>query len=169
MKKVTVKGLFVLVVSAFIIYSCQGGSNSQKAQEQISQKEADEVKVLENNDVSFVVADKYFVNNTVKEISNPKITTLDEFNKVFGAAATMGADGKPTEIDFSKQYVVAVVKSETGYSTTIAPVSLQKNDNQLVFTYKVETGEKQSYTIRPCLIIIVDKSNDGDVVLNEVE
>ena len=38
----------------------------------------------------------------------PKITTEEEFNKLFGMATIMGKDGKPTAIDFTKQFVLGV-------------------------------------------------------------
>jgi len=56
----------------------------------------------------------------------------------------------------------------TEYSTTINPVSLQKNDKgEIILTYKIKKGNKQTYTIKPSLAIIVDKTNNGQVVLKE--
>ena len=53
-------------------------------------------------DVSYILAANYFVKNTVNQLDNPKIETAEKFNEIFGMATTMGKEGKPTEIDFSK-------------------------------------------------------------------
>jgi hypothetical protein len=119
--------------------------------------------------VAYTVAKNYFVKNTVVEFNTPKIETAEEFEANFGMATTMGADGKPTDIDFAKQFVIAVVLPSTDYATKINAISLVKNAaGELVFNYKVETGkEKQSYTMRPMLAIIVDKTVVGKVVLKQ--
>lgn len=119
-------------------------------------------------EVSFTVAKNYFVNNTVTKLDNPKIETEEQFSQVFGMARTMGEDGKPTAIDFSKQYVIAVVLPETDLSTNIEAISLQKSaNNEITLNYKVVRGQKQSYTMRPSLLLIVDKKDNGAVKLNE--
>jgi hypothetical protein len=118
--------------------------------------------------VPYTIAEKYFIKNTVTNIDIPKIETSEKFNEYFGAATTMGLHGKPTQIDFTWQYVIAMTLPSTNYLTTIKPVSLQKNDKgEIVLTYKIEKGEKQSFSTKPGLAIIVDKSNDGTVVLRE--
>jgi hypothetical protein len=120
--------------------------------------------------VAYIVADHYFVNNTVKDFTSHKITDSKEFDTIFGMGAVMGKNGEPTSINFKTQYVIAIVKPETDHTTTLTPVSLVKNKNgKLLFTYRCETGAKQSYTIRPCLIIIVDKAHDGDVFIKEIQ
>ena len=117
-------------------------------------------------EIPYIVAKNYFVRNDVTTVENPKIETQAAFEQVFGMAPVMSKDGQPTEIDFSKQFVIAVVLPETDLSTVIKPISLKKNGkNKLVFTYHVGRGQKQTYTIRPCLAIVVDKAYKGDVVL----
>lgn len=169
MNKMTVNRLFVLVISSLIFIACQGGSKAEKNQDSATPAE-DKTKIVSTNvEIPYIVANRYFVNNTVKSIDSPKITTQAEFDKIFGAATAMGEDGLPTKINFSKQYVIAVIKPETDYSTTLVPIGLQKEENgEIVFSYKVEKGEKQSYTTVPCLIIVVDNSTSGNVVLEEI-
>lgn len=119
--------------------------------------------------IAYHVADHYFLNNNVKKMPAPKIATTNEFNKLFGCAPVMGKNGMPTNIDFSKEYVIAVCKPETDISTELAPVSLTKDaGGNIVFTYKTTVGQKQTYTIVPCLLIVVDKKNEGPVVLKEI-
>lgn len=163
MNKMTVRNLFVLMILTSIVYACQSGTNSGKTQEQTNA-----TRSSDKEDIPFTVAKNYFVNNTIKNIDNPKITSQDQFNKIFGAAAAMGTGGSPTKIDFTKQYVIAVVKPESEYNTVITPVSLPKDNDHLIFTYKVEKGEKQSYTMLPCLIVIVDNTYNRDIILKEI-
>lgn len=121
-------------------------------------------------DVSFTVAKNYFVNNNVIKLDNPKIETAENFNTVFGMAPLMGAEGKPTEIDFTNQYVIAVVLPETNLTTTIEPVSLQKNTkNEITLTYKYLVGQSQSFTTRPNFAIIVKRSENGNILLKEIK
>ena len=64
---------------------------------------------MKATDIPFIVTKNYFTKNTVKRggLENPKIETKENFDGIFGAATTM--NGKPSEINFSKQYVIAVV------------------------------------------------------------
>lgn len=122
------------------------------------------------SDIAFTVAQNYFVKNTVKNLEDPKIETAEKFNEIFGMATTMGKDGKPTEIDFKKQYVIAVILAETDVMTTVKPVRLQKDEQgKITLLYKTSVGQKQSFSTRPSLEIIVDKSDSGTIVLKEQE
>ena len=61
-----------------------------------------------------------------------------------------------------------MVADETDTATEIAPVSLQKNDeNQVTLIYRMNKGSKQSFKIRPLLIVIVDKTQGGTVSVKE--
>ncbi len=123
----------------------------------------------DNKNIPFTMAKNYFVHNTVTKIDNPKMETAEKFSEIFGMATTMGITGKPTEIDFSKQFVIAVILPETDLSTTIYPISLLKNTkNEIILHYKSVVGEKQSFTTRPNLILIVDKIENGRIILHEI-
>ncbi len=115
--------------------------------------------------MNYETAHNYFVKNTVKpeDPVNGKIDSREKFEAVFGAAATMGKEGRPTPIDFDKQYVIVVIGNETDTATELKPLDLKKDskNNDITFTYQRTKGEKQSFTIRPSLIIIVDKVNEG--------
>ena len=112
-----------------------------------------------------VVTDEGKVNDQVFP-EYPKITTEEEFNKLFGMATTMGNDGKPTAIDFTKQFVLAIVLPETDFATEINPVKVEEKGDSLLYTYDVKTGEKQTFSIQPVSIIILDKKYENkDIVL----
>ena len=69
-----------------------------------------------------------------------------------------------------KRIVIAIVLSKTENATTIQPVALKKDANHsLVFEYKVAVGDKQSYTSRPFLLVLVDKKWEGQVQLKKVK
>ena len=77
---------------------------------------------VENKEVAFGIAKNYFFKNDLDILpASPKITTEENFNKLFGMATTMGKDGKPTSIDFSKQFVLVIVLPVTDIATEINP------------------------------------------------
>ena len=126
------------------------------------------VTAVENNgessEVAFEVAKNYFFKNDQVIPEYPKITTEEEFNKLFGMATVMGEDGKPTSIDFTKQFVLAIVLPVTDTATEINPVKVEAKSDSLFYTYEVKTGEKQSFTIQPVSIIILDKQYENNEV-----
>ena len=133
------------------------------------------VSAVENNgessEVAFEVAKNYFLKNNQMIPETPKITTEEEFNKLFGMATTMGEEGKPTTIDFTKQFVLAIVLPQTDMATEISPVKLEEQGDSLLYTYEIKTGEKLSFTIQPVSIIIIDKQyeNKEIILTNEQE
>jgi hypothetical protein len=121
-----------------------------------------------NKKISYVVAKNYFVKNSAETLLQPQIESQEQFDAIFGMAAFQGENGKPTAIDFSKQFVIAIIKPETNISTTLNAISLTKNKSKkLEFTYSVKKGDEQQYTIVPSLIIIVEKKYFADVKLIE--
>lgn len=120
---------------------------------------------LEDNNIPYIVANNYFVKtDTILRIG--KITNQEDFDAVFGAATVMGENGKPTAINFEKQYVVAVIEPETNEATTISPISITKNEEGLLFTYQIEKGETQSYTIIPFTMLVLDNQYDEVLYFN---
>ena len=111
------------------------------------------------SEVKYTVAENYFIKNGAVLPENHKITDQETFNQIFGMATTMGENGKPTEIDFDKSFVIAVEEGPVQKETTMTPdLLIHHYDGQLVFHYNVKQGADISYTIRPVLIIIVDKN-----------
>lgn len=124
-------------------------------------------KNASGNKVPYVVANRYFLKNDAGTLPNGAITTAEEFHRLFGEATAMGPGGRPTQIDFNRQFVIAVSVPETNRETTIDPVSLQRESDALVFSYSVKRGQEQSYNIQPILIVVVDKAYEGTVELRE--
>lgn len=116
--------------------------------------------------VPFKEIKNYFVRNDAPIASTQiVINSQEQFDSIFGPAAFMGKDGEPTPIDFSKETVVAIVEPTTDIATELEALSLTKTPglpgtgNALVFRYKSSKGERQSFTIRPTLIISVDNEH----------
>jgi hypothetical protein len=152
----TTKVLGFLMLTAAFFASCKSAEKGTKTEN---------VKTTESK-VPYTVANRYFVKNTFEpsQFPNPKISSQEEFDALFGAAAVMGADGSPTPIDFSKQFVIAVTTASTDKATAFSVNSLTKKDNIITLSYKMTVGEKQSFTMRPVLILIVDNKYSGEVV-----
>ena len=147
------KFLFAFV-ALLMIFSC--------SQKQITAVENN----IENKEVAFGIAKNYFFKNDLDILpASPKITTEENFNKLFGMATTMGKDGKPTSIDFSKQFVLAIVLPVTDLATEINPEKVEEKGDTLFYSYEVKTGEKQSYSIQPISIIILDKKYENKEVV----
>lgn len=157
------------IISVFVMGSVLVACQNTK---KIGQKESQNSVTVETQkesrktSIAFTVARNYFVKNNAGKLHNPKIETAEEFNKIFGMATTMGKDGKPTTIDFTKQYVIAVVLPETDLATTVEPVSLRRNEKgEITLMYKTVVGQKQSYTTIPNFAIIVDKAENGTITV----
>lgn len=155
-----------LLFTASVLLSCQNKINSVSSTDNAHPSHTSTHPV----DVPYTIAQRYFVKNTVKSIADTKIETAEKFEELFGMAPVMGQGGSPTEINFTTHYALAVMQPETESETTLKPVSLQKtNTNEITFKYKVKKGEKKTYTIVPVLILFVDKTSDGKVVVQEIK
>ncbi|SDG10970.1 hypothetical protein [Epilithonimonas hungarica] len=123
-----------------------------------------------NEKVPYKEAKNYFVKNNIDAvIDSPKFETQQEFDKVFGMATTMRENGKPTPIDFSKEFVVAQIEDPSTQSIELKPVSIRKNSNVLEIKYKRIAGENQSYTTQTAMILIIDRKSEGDINFVEVQ
>lgn len=110
--------------------------------------------------INYTVAKGYFVKNTYSTdslqcllITNPK-----QLDDLLGMAATMGANGRPTDIDFSKQYAIACIYPATDYGTSIQPSSLISSGDSLRLKLKINKGTLQSFTSVPLSLLIVEGS-----------
>ena len=137
-------------------------SSCKQNQKQAEEAEPESQILGKPSEVNYTVAENYFIKNGAELPESHKITDQETFNRTFGMATTMGENGKPTEIDFEKQFVIAVETGPVQKETTLIPdLLINHYDGQLVFHYAVKQGEDISYTIRPVLIIIVDKAYEN--------
>ena len=117
------------------------------------------------SEVAFEVARNYFFKNNQEIPASPKITSEEVFHQLFGMATTMGKDGKPTAIDFTRQFVLAIVLPVTDTETEITPVKVEAKGDSLFYTYEVKSGEKQSYSIQPISLIILNKELENKEII----
>lgn len=149
------KNLFLSAVSIFILNSCN------------SVKPGDSTL---NENAPYKEAKNYFVKNTINAtLDDPKIENQEDFDKVFGMATTMGENGKPTSIDFSKEFVVALVQEPSTQTIELKPISIRKNSNILEIKYRRIVGKTKSYTSQSSMILVIDKKYNADINLQEVQ
>lgn len=120
--------------------------------------------------IEYQIINNYFVKNTVKKGQKRKIENQKEFDTLFGAAATMGKDGKPTAIDFKKQNVIAIIGNTTNYNTSYEITGIAMGAmGTVVVSYKTNKGTKMTYSIRPFTAVTIDKNLTGKIIFNEIK
>ena len=165
-----VSKIFSIAIVAGIVFSACNTTSKNTDNEKLSGANESTTVANAEQDIPYTIANRYFVSNTYKDgdLKNPKITTQTQFDALFGMATIMGPNGKPTPIDFSRQYVLGVIGELTDRNTGISLISLKQNANTILLNYKITEGEKSMATIRPMLLIIVDNKYEGDVKLVKV-
>jgi len=111
--------------------------------------------------IDYRMAEGYYVLNSVKNEGayEKKINSQEEFDRLFGTAATMNA--APTPIDFSKEFAAAYIMPVTDMETTVKVDSVLWNGHKTEMYLSISTGAKQSYSLRPVKILLIDKQYDG--------
>lgn len=160
MKKII---LPLCISSLTLLLSC---NDKDKTQQSNITKET-KTENFSVSSVPYKEAKNYFVKNTYKsgDLANPKITSQEEFDKIFGMATTMGENGKPTSIDFTKEYAVAIIENASDKTTTLKINTIEKNNDKVVVNYSKNEGEKQTFSTQPFLLLIIDNQYKGNVEL----
>ena len=117
--------------------------------------------------VPFEKLDHYFSITDVTSPTSRKITDQETFDGLFNYGAVMGDQQAP--LDFTKEFVIAVINPSTDEETKLTPVSLVKEKGDLVFTYSEKIGEKTSSIRKPTLLIRVDKQYDAPLQVVKVQ
>ena len=132
------KKLLSIVVAAIFMVSC-GTINKAKQ-------------------VDYIEAHGYFVRNDAPSHPSCYYDSKEAFDSIFGCAAFMGEGGTPTQIDFTRQSVIAVIGCETNRPTKYSPVSLMSQADTLCLKYNVEESDPTTYTMVPLLLLVLDKA-----------
>lgn len=149
------KNIAILIFSIFFTASC---SSEKPANARL------------NEEIFYKEAKNYFVKNNIEAATDsPKFESQQEFDQVFGMATMMGENGKPTPIDFSKEFVVAQIEDPSTQNIELKPVSIRKNANILEVKYRKIVGADRSYTSQTAMILIIDRKYEGDVNFEEVK
>lgn len=114
--------------------------------------------------VQYTIAHGYFVRNDAPPHASNYYDSQEMFDSVFGAATVMGKDGAPTSIDFKKQSVVALIGSTTISPTDFAPISLTLRNDTLLLKYKSVVDSPTTYSMRPLLLLAIEKPNVKPIV-----
>lgn len=112
------------------------------------------------NAVKFTEADQYFFRSDAKQPDGLLVIDSQEaLERHFGMAATMGKDGQPTPIDFTKSFAVAKVLPVTNHPTTVQPLRVEKDGKGgLRLVDRVVTkNETMGYSAQPMFLIVLDK------------
>jgi hypothetical protein len=160
----TLRNIIIILSSILLWTACDTINKTENNNE--SKIKVDSESTTTN--INFKEATNYFVKNDYKD-SNLHCFVLSNqisFDSIFGMATVMGNDGKPTPIDFSKENIIALIGQLTDIKTTLKIKSLNKKDNSFVLNYEFSEGEKESSTIRPLQLIVVDKTIQGDIILS---
>lgn len=135
--------LFIVSLATILLSSCT-----------MTDKKVKEV----TTSVPYTVAKGYFVKNTFSTdtVQCLLIRSREKLDSVLGMAATMGKDGMPTKIDFDKEFAIACIHPETDSMVQLETSALTKTENRLTLQLSIIRGEKQSYTIVPLQLLIVE-------------
>jgi hypothetical protein len=108
----------------------------------------------------YTVANGYFVKNnySVDTLQCVIITDRKQLDDLLGMAATMGTNGRPTDIEFNRQYAIACIHPATDYATTVQTSFLSTNGDELRLKLKITKGARQSFTMVPLHLLVVEGS-----------
>ena len=115
-------------------------------------------------EVPYTEMQRYFFKNGAAIPEEAKISDKACFDSLFGAAAVMGENGRPTSVDFAKEFVIAVVCPVTDLTTELQTESLRKENGTLVFRYCKTVGGQQTWSMQPVLLIKVEKEYETPTV-----
>jgi hypothetical protein len=120
--------------------------------------------------VPFTTVSNYFVKNDFKEaeLQGVLLTSQAEFDKIFGFATTMGGNGKPTEINFTKQNVIICICATSEMENKLTVNAIKKVGAKLVVIYSLEEGKKQTFSSRNFVAMLVDKNFSGAIELVKI-
>lgn len=110
--------------------------------------------------IPFVTLDNYYVRNDI-DCSKQQRLIIDnerDFNAVFGHAAVMG--GLPTDINWKKQFVIAIILPETNRTTNVIPQDVQQSPGNIIFKYQLNRGLKTGYRQVPFAAIALNRAED---------
>lgn len=149
--------LSFFVLSLVALTACTGRQSTEQDSDSISA-----LSPTITDSIPYRVAEGYFA---ASDALPTTITSEEELNRYMGMATTM--QQAPTEIDWSREFVIPVVLPSTRISTEVAPCSLHKDrEGHLVLVYKALEGKDlETSEIRPFLAIIVAREHLAPVRL----
>ena len=137
---------FILSLAAVALLCCQ----CDTSQYQRAKKGA--------KSVPFTELEHYYVRNDVdcRQIQRLILDNKEDFEAYFGKGAVMG--GMPTDINWKRQFVVAILLPVTRKTTMVTPMEVKQSPGNVILYYRVITGRKTSYTMVPFTAVALDRS-----------
>lgn len=155
------KKLTLLFISLLFIFSCSSRSTFNP----------------NDPNVVYSEAHNYYMGKMDnEEVISKKITSFKEFSSLFAMEAKIGkdgyalSDGKPTQIDFSKNNVVALIAPQSFKNKEIVVNNIVKDQGNIIVRYSIKDKTVTSTTshFNPFKILIIDKRYDGNISLNKL-
>ena len=147
MKKLT----FILTLCAMVMLCCQCTTSKELRKAKKGAKS-----------VQYEWLQNYYVRNDVNlDFTKPQHLVIDnekDFNYYFGPAAIMG--GKPTDINWGKQFVIAILLPETNKPTMVTPMEVKQSPGNVIFRFQVNKGRKTSYKLIPFAAVALNRTAD---------
>ena len=164
MKKTRI--LFGVASAAILVMSSCSNGPTNANEQKIDPALEEPSKGDDNMHIDYSAAEHFLVRPSYKgTLENPKIENKTQFDSIFYCTHE---HPEAVEVDFSKNYVIAVIAPDASTRNLVKPISLRKSEpNEVVLTYRWESGTQQPDSTRSSLALIVDKENDGTVILNE--
>ena len=137
------KKLFLLLLPALLVATaCTTGKQVGKAA----------------GEVAFTEGRNYFSIDDVTTPTTYVIKSQADLDKHLNPAATMSKDGMPTQVDFTKSFVIAEVYPITNRPTDFSDIRLEETDSHtLQLSYKLKVRPATTSSMRPMFFIVVDK------------
>ena len=161
------KKLILLPLLCAALVACGSGqSGSTSTDSTASDSTATMGVVTTDSIVPYRLAENYFA---ASDSLPSTLTTAEEQGKYLGMAATMGQ--LPTEIDWSREFVIPIALPPAGTETEIIPVSLVRNTSGgLTLTYRLREGfSLHGAKMRPFVALIVSRDYLAPVTLQQEE
>jgi hypothetical protein len=164
MKKLILLALPLAIASLIACGSGQSGSTSTDST--ASDSTATAGVVTTDSIVPYRLAENYFA---ASDSLPTVITSAKEQEKYLGMAATMGQ--LPTEIDWSREFVIPIALPSTDSSMEIIPVSLVRNTSGgLTLSYRLKQGiSHHDNKMCPFVALIVSRDYLAPVTLQQEE
>ena len=161
------KKLILLPLLCAALVACGSGqSGSTSTDSTASDSTATAGVVTTDSIVPYRLAENYFA---ASDSLPTVITSAKEQEKYLGMAATMGQ--LPTEIDWSREFVIPIALPSTDSSMEIIPVSLVRNTSGgLTLSYRLKQGiSHHDNKMCPFVALIVSRDYLAPVTLQQEE
>ena len=108
--------------------------------------------------IPFQTLENYYVRNDVgsNQVQRLILDNQEDFDAVFGPAGIMG--GAPTDINWKRQFVIAILLPETNRPTMVTPMEVKQSPGNIILYYQVNRGRKTSYKLVPFTAVALDRS-----------